>query len=279
MSDFMRTTRSTVVVLLLAVMLSAISVGFAWEIVVCAEADNLPFSNRHEEGFENRIATLIADDLGASLAYVWLDEPSAVVRRDLLQQGDCDIVMATVDGQSGFTTTLAYYRSSYVFVWLAHAPFEIYSFDDDVLRDLRIGVLMPDGRNVSPVTQALANRGLIPNQIGFLANHAAPDPTGRVVDALIAGEVDVAIMWGPVAGYHVAVRGADAMIVPVQPEIELPFVPMVYSITVGVRSGDEDLKDLINRALVRQWDAVQAVLDEYHVPQLPLARPSMGREQ
>lgn len=271
--------RSALLALLLAIALAGGSIAHAWELVVCAESQNLPFSNRLEEGFENRIAQLLTDDLGATLSYVWLDQPSAVVRRTRLEQGDCDVVMATVDGQSGFTTSLAYYRSSYVFAYLSDAPFTVRSFDDDVLTELRIGVLMPDGRNVSPPTQALANRGLIPNQVGFLATYTEQDSIGRIIDALVEGEVDLAILWGPVAGYHVHVRDADATLVPVQPEIELPFIPMVYSITVGTRRGDEDLKDLINGALVRQWDAIQAVLDEYHVPQLPLARPTLGGER
>jgi mxaJ protein len=263
--------------MLAAVLLSlhGTSMSQSWDLVVCAESGNLPFSNSRQEGFENRIAALVAEELDANLEYVWLDVPTALARSTLLQQGDCDLLMATVDGQSGYLSSVAYYRSSYVFVYRADSAYEVTSFDDSVLADLRIGVLMPDGRNVSPATQALANRGLIPNQVGFLADYRRPDSIGEIIAAVDEGTIDVAILWGPVAGYHAQRAETELVVRPVQPEIDAPFVPMVFSISVGLRTGDEDLKDLVNVALVRRWDEVQAILDEYGVPRLPLARPSL----
>jgi mxaJ protein len=248
-----------------------------WDLVVCAEAANLPFSNDRGEGFENKIAELLAEDLGARVEYEYLLLPTAVERHTRLQQGDCDVLMATVDGQEGYTTTLAYYRSSYVFVYRADRGIDVASFDDEILRELRIGVLMPDGRNVSPGTHALAMRGLIPNQVGFLADYTVPDSIGAIVDAVVQGHIDVAVAWGPTVGALVASAAEPLVIRPVQPEIDAPFVPMVFSISIGLRTGEEELRDLLDEALARRWDDIQLVLDDYGIPRLPLPRPTGRR--
>jgi quinoprotein dehydrogenase-associated probable ABC transporter substrate-binding protein len=258
-------------------MLSSAFADEAWDLVVCAESDNLPFSNEGGAGFENQIAELLAADLGARVVYEFLQLPTAVERRTRLQQGDCDILMGTVDGQEGYTTTLAYYRSSYVFVYRADRRIDITSFDDEALRELRIGVLMPDGRNVSPGTHALAMRGLIPNQVGFLVDYTVPDSIGRIVDAVVDGSIDVAVAWGPTVGHYVAAASEALVMRPVQPEFDAPFVPMVYSISIGLRSGEEEFRDLLDGALARRWEDVNLVLDEYNVPRLPLPRPTGSR--
>ena len=251
----------------------------SWPLVVCADAANLPYSHRSGEGFENRIATLIADEMGASVEFLWTDSPYARTQRLLLEQGDCDLLMAAADGQSGFETSLAYYRSSYVFVQRADHPGQVRNFDDAVLRSLSIGVLLPDGRNVSPPTHALVNRNLISNQIGFVADRVSGDGMRDVVDAVEAGTVDVAVVWGPVAGYFAASAEADMHVRPVHPQVDAPFVPMVMSVSIAMRAGDVDLKDLVNTALVQRWDDVQTILDAYGVPTLELPRPSLqGRE-
>lgn len=262
----------------LALTLWGVGSAQGWEMVVCADVANLPFSNQREEGFENRIASILAEELGAELRYEWLPIPSARQRDLKLQGGECDLVMAAVDGQSGVMNTLAYYRSTYVFVYRADGDLAITSFDDERLRDLKIGVQLPDGRNVGPPTQALATRGLIANQVGYLIDYQEPDSLGRIIDAVAEGEVDVAVAWGPVAGYFAARHDVDLVLEPVQPEIDVSFVSMVYPITIGVREGDEDLRDLLDVALARRWDDVTAILDAYDVVRLPLPPPSVSLE-
>ncbi len=247
-----------------------------WEMRVCAEADNLPYSNEQEEGFENRIAELMAQELRAKLTYVWLPQyqSRATVRNALNREGECDMIMGITDGHPGFLTSLAYYRTSYVFVYREDSPFEVRSLDDPVLRELQIGVhVQVGGSGIGPDIQALVNRGLIRNQVGFTPDYSKPNPLSPIVEAVAEGKVDVAIVWGPVAGYFAKQQPIRLELVPVTPEIDLPFTPMVFPISVGVRPGDEALRDDLNLAFARRWDKVQAILEEYGMPLLPLPKP------
>ncbi len=247
-----------------------------WEMRVCAEPDNLPYSNEQEEGFENRIAEIIAQELRAKLTYVWLPQyqSRATVSNVLNREGECDMIMGVTDGHPGFLTSVAYYRTSYVFVYREDSPFEIRSLDDPLLRKLQIGVhVHVGGSGIGPDIHALASRGLIGNQVGFTPDYSKPSPLSPIVEAVTKGEVDVAIVWGPVAGYFAKQQPIRLELVPVTPEIDLPFVPMVFPISVGVRLGDEALRDELNVALARRWDEIQAVLGAYGVPLLPLPEP------
>jgi mxaJ protein len=249
-----------------------------WEMRVCAEPDNLPYSNKQEEGFENRIAEIIAQELHAKLTYVWLPQyqSRATVRNVLNRDGECDMIMGITDGHPGFLTSAAYYRTSYVFLYREDSTFEIRSLDDSVLGELQIGVhVQVGGSGVSPGTHALVSRGLIRNQVGFTPDYSNPSPLSSIVEAVAEGKVDVAIVWGPVAGYFAKQQPIRLELVPVTPEIDLPFMPMVFPISIGVRPGDEALRDELNVALARRWDEIQAILEAYGVPLLPLSKPVM----
>jgi mxaJ protein len=245
-----------------------------WEMRVCAEPNNLPYSNEQEEGFENRIAEIMAQELHAKLTYVWLPQSRATVPNVLIREGECDMIMGITDGHPGFLTSAAYYRTSYVFVYREDSPFEIRSLDDPVLRELQIGVhAQVGGSGIGPDIHALVNRGLIRNQVGFTPDYSKPSPLSPIVEAVAEGTVDVAIVWGPVAGYFAKQQPIRLKLVPVTPEIDLPFMPMVFPISIGVRPGDEALRDELNVALARRWDEIQAILEEYGVPLLPLPKP------
>ena len=249
-----------------------------WELRVCADPNNLPYSDRQEAGFENKIAEILADELGADLSYVWYPQRNLQVR-EVFREGDCDLIMGTGDGNPLMLTTLPYYQSTYVFVYRGDAGFEIDSLDDADLQTLKIGVQVPGGESASvPPAQALANRGLSQNFVGYsiFGDYSRPEPLRPIVDAVVAGEVDVAVVWGPVAGYFAKSAPEPLKLVPVTPQIEPPFLPMVFSISAGVRQGDEDFADLLDRAFVARWDEVQAVLESYGVPVLPVPKPTLG---
>jgi mxaJ protein len=254
-------------------LLAAVGLAQGWDLRICAQPDSLPYSNRAGEGFENRIAEVIAAEVGARPVYVWLPRAGATVRDLLLQRGECDVVMGVNDGHPGFLTTLAYYRSSFAFVYRSDSPFEIESLDDPDLRELRVGVQVA-GRGVGAPTLALANRDLLERQVGLALDHDAPMPLARLVRAVASAQVDVAIVWGPVAGYFSGRQGVPLEVVPVTPQIDAPFVPMVSSIAMGVRPGDEALRDRLDIALARAWEAVQEILAEYRVPLEPLPAPT-----
>lgn len=250
-----------------------------WEMRVCADPNNLPYSNREEEGFENRIAEILADELGAELTYVWYPQRMSLIR-EVLREGRCDMIIGMVDGQSQVLTTLPYYRSSYVFVYRKDSPFDITSFDDPVLKELDIGVQVASEGSPPPNT-ALANRGLRPNFKGYsvFGDYSQDTPLSPIITAVVEGEVDVAVVWGPVAGYFARKQDVPLEVVPVSPQFEPPFLPMVFSISVGLRLGDLDFRRLLDRALVKRWDDIQAVLESYGVPLLPLAKPKLSLER
>jgi len=268
--------RALIVSVMVMLLTGVTSLGEAqeWEIRVCAEPDSLPYSNKQEEGFENRIAEIVAQALGAKLRYVWLPQPHTRARDLFIQEGRCDLVMGIPDGHTGFLTSLAYYRTSYVFVYRGSEPYEIDSFDDPDLANLRIGIQLSGG-NMSPTSYALAKRGLIENQLSFTPNFKEADPLAGIVKAVTERKVDVAVAWGPVAGYFVRKQPTALTLVPVRPQIEAPFVPMVASIAMGVRVGDEALRDELNVALARRWNDVQTVLEAFGVPLEPMQAPAL----
>jgi quinoprotein dehydrogenase-associated probable ABC transporter substrate-binding protein len=260
-------------VLALALLLGTAALAQSWEMRVCAEPHNLPFSNDALEGFENRIALILAEELDAQAVFVWIDPPLARIRDHLIQTGECDVLMAISDGHPGYLNTVAYYRSIYSFFYLADSGLDIDSFDDERLADLRIGVQVPDGGGISPVTQALGARGLIPCQVTFVADLSREDPLLELPQAVLDGEIDLAVVWGPIAGYAAMQSAEEVIVKPVSPEIEMPFLPMFFSITVGVRPGDEALRDELNVAIANRWEEIQQVLEDYGVPRLDLPVP------
>lgn len=243
----------------------------AWELRVCADPDSLPFSNRAGEGFDNRIASILADELGAELTYVWLPNTRSAIRQQYVQAGYCDVLMGVLEGQRGFLTSHAYYRTGYVFLYPEDAAFELGSLDDAVLHELRIGI--PGGaRKLVPPAAALAKRGVVDNQIHFEDRRANEERYPPVVRAVADGSVDAAIVWGPFAGHYAGEVGG-VVVAPVRPEIDLPFMPMVASLTIGFRPGDEALRDDVNRALASTWEETRAVLEAYGVPLIQLPTP------
>lgn len=273
-----RLRRSTAITLCLVLALSISSLSFAqdWELSICAEANNLPFSNRALEGFENKIAEILADELNAEPVFVWIDPPLASTRDHLIQSGACDVLMGITDGHKNYLTTIAYYRSIYTFVYLSDRELDIESFDDPRLEDLLIGVQTSGGRGISPVTQALGTRSLIPNQVSYVIDLDEENPLLALPQAVVSGDIDLAVVWGPIAGFAAARATSPLTVKPVAPEIDLPFLPMFQSITLGLRPGDEALRDELSSALANRWNEVQEVLDDYGVPQLFL--PSPGKK-
>lgn len=244
----------------------------AWTLTVCADPNAAPFSLRDGSGSDNRIAALIADALGAELQTVWLPDHRALSLHRQLQAGECDLAMGVLDGQKGFLTSHAYYRTGYVFVGRAGAVMPA-SLDDPALADLRVG-LADDPAHPAPPTIALAKRGHLENLRHFPAARLEGAMTNGPVRALKAGEIDLAILWGPVAG-PIVTADAELTLSPVTPEIDMPFIPMVGAFTIGMRPDDVALRDAVDHALAQSWDAVQEVLAEAQMPLLALAPPRL----
>ena len=249
----------------------------AWELRVCAEPNNMPFSNRAEEGYENRIAKIVAAELGATLSYEWLPATPRTDRLLYLRRGDCDMVVGVGDGTEGLLTTVAYYDSAPVFVYREDAPFEVTSFDDEILRELRIAVLA--GAGVRPEVAALANRDLMSNVVSYSWAADDPAPLAAPVEAVAAGEVDIAVLWGPVGSYFGERHEVPLQVVSAEPKVDLPFLNLIVPMTMGVRPGDESLRDLLSRAIAARWEEIQGVLNEYDVPLEPQPPPALPSAQ
>lgn len=237
---------------------------------VCSDPNNLPFSNERQQGFENRIANVLADELHAQVKYTWWPQRRGFIR-NTLRANECDVVMGMPTAMELAATTRPYYRSTYVFVSRQDRGLAIESFDDEILKKLRIGVQIigDDGANAPPA-HALTNRGIVNNVRGYTVygDYAEPNPPARIVDAVVEGEVDVAIVWGPLAGYFAKQTAVPLTITPVSPEIDLPFLPFVYDIALGVRREDVALRTELDAVLERRRSEIDRILAEYGVPRL-----------
>jgi mxaJ protein len=195
----------------LAVLALMATPAAARELRVCADPNNLPFSNERGEGFENRIAAVVADQLHAELHTTWWAQRRGFLR-NTLGAGRCDVVAGTLTGLDMLRTTSPYYRSGYVFVTRAADGLDIASLDDPRLHTLRVGVQLigDDGMNTPPA-HALSKRGITGNVRGYTVygDYAQASPAGRIVAAIAQGEVDVAIVWGPFAGYFAGRQGRE----------------------------------------------------------------------
>ncbi|MFN2570227.1 MAG: substrate-binding domain-containing protein [Gemmatimonadales bacterium] len=242
------------------------------ELAVCADPNNLPFSNDRLEGFENKLADLIARDLGREVRYTWMPQRRGFVR-NTLRAGRCDVLMGVPSSFELARPTNSYYRSTYVFVYRKDSGLHIRSFDDPELRRVRIGVhaIGDDYANVPPA-EALAQRHIIKNVVGYsiYGDYSRPNPPADLMTAVARGDVDVAIVWGPLAGYFAPRQPVPLEIVPVTPQIDVPFLPFVFDIAMAVRRGDDSLRAQLDDALERRKGEIRHLLESYGVPLLPL---------
>jgi mxaJ protein len=237
---------------------------------VCADPNNLPFSNERREGFENRIVEMLAADLGRVVEYTWWASRRGFIR-NTLNAGLCDVVMGVPVSVELALTTRPYYRSSYVFVSERSRRLRLRSLDDPRLQRLRIGVQMiGDDFANTPPAHALSARGLISNIVGYsvYGDYSRPNPPAEIVTAVSRGEVDAAIVWGPLAGYFAARSRVPLEVTPVSPEIDSPFLPFVFDISMAVRRGDEAWRDRLDGFIQQRSREIEDVLNEYDVPRI-----------
>jgi mxaJ protein len=240
----------------------------ARELRVCADPNNLPFSNQAKAGFENQIMSLVAQDLGASITYTWWAQRRGYVR-NTLQQDLCDVWPGVAAGVNTMATTHPYYRSTYVFVSRADEKLGIASFDDARLRRLTIGVQMigADAAN-SPPSHALARRGVTANVRGYMlyGDYGEQNPAAAIIDEVARGAVDLAVVWGPTAGFFAARNPVRLVLIPVEPASDGPQWPMTFAIAMGVRKNDAALLEKLDLAIGHRQHAIDAVLKQYGVP-------------
>ncbi|HYG28777.1 MAG TPA: quinoprotein dehydrogenase-associated putative ABC transporter substrate-binding protein [Allosphingosinicella sp.] len=239
----------------------------ARELRVCADPNNLPFSNRAGEGLENKLVDLVARDLGARVSYTWWAQRRGNVR-ETLNEGLCDVIPGVASELEMLATTRPYYRSSYVAVTRADRQLDIRSFDDPRLRDLRIGVQMVgDDFSNTPPAHALARRGIVRNVRGYMiyGDYSRPNPQASIVAAVAAGDVDVAFVWGPVAAYFSRSQPVPLTVSPVYAS-SAERMPMNFAVSMGTRRRDRELRDELDGILSRRAGEIGALLEQYRVP-------------
>lgn len=240
---------------------------------VCADPNNLPFSNEAGEGFENAIAEVLADELDAELTYVWRAQRRGFIR-NTLNAGACELVIGVPAGYELVEATRPYYRSTYVFVSPRRLGKPLQSLSDPRLRELTIGVHLTgdDGANPPPV-HALGRQGIVDNVVGFMiyGDYRQPNPPARLIEAVASGDVDVAAAWGPLAGYFAERAEPPLHVEPITGTASAG-VPFEFSIAMGVQKGNTAFRDMVQGAIDRRHAEVQAVLEQFGVPLVPIER-------
>jgi mxaJ protein len=236
-------------------------------LTVCADPNNLPFSNEARQGFENEIVELVARDLHEPVNYVWWAQRRGYVR-NTLNEDKCDVWPGVASGLERLATTQPYYRSTYVFVTRSGSHLDDLTLDDARLRSLSIGVqLVGNDATNTPPAHIIASRGIISNVHGYMlyGNYAEANPAAAIVDAVANGEIEVAMVWGPLAGFFAKTSKVPLAVRPIVTASPTPW-PMQYDVSMGVRAHDTALLDRLNDVLAREQPAIDAILLRYGVP-------------
>jgi quinoprotein dehydrogenase-associated probable ABC transporter substrate-binding protein len=208
--------------------------------------------------------------MNTDVQYTWWAQRRGFIR-NTLKAHECDLVIGVPSSFELASTTSPYYRSTYVFVYRKNRGLNIHSFDDPILSKVKVGVQMiGDDFANTPPAHALTNRNIIQNVKGYTVygDYAQANPPARIIEAVAKGDVDVAIVWGPLAGYFAKKQKVPLEIVPVSPEIDLPYLPFVFDISMGVRRGDDAFKEELEQILARKRAEIESILDDYGVPRI-----------
>ena len=247
--------------------------GVCWaaaSLRVCADPNNLPWSNRQQQGFENHLAGMIADDLGMRVTYVWFPQREAFFRKTL-DAGICDVVMGVPAGMDEASSTRPYYVSSYAFLSRRDRHLRITSLDDPRLRTLRIGVhILGDQDDSLPPVHALISRGIVHNLVGYsIFGHLdEKNPSSDLISAVVNKDVDLAVVWGPLAGYFAKQSPVPLDLMPIAADPKNPALPMIFRIGIGVRPQDQVLREKLDAALERRQPEIQRLLVSYGIPEV-----------
>ena len=239
------------------------------EFKVCSDMDNMPFSNDKMEGFENKIAEVLAKDLGKKLSYQWTYDRQGFLR-NTLNAKRCDVVMGIGQDVDAVRTSKPYYRSGHVWVWRKDSNFNITNWDSPDLKKGFIGVV-----GQSPATIPMNDHGLISNARPYRMQRDLNLAPSYLIDDLAKGETDIAIAWGPIGGYFAKVSKVP-MVVKLIPPYENTNAIMkakakeYWNISVGVRKKDKERMAMIDAALERNKDKINQILDDYGIPHVPV---------
>jgi quinoprotein dehydrogenase-associated probable ABC transporter substrate-binding protein len=242
---------------------------------VCGDPDNLPFSNEKREGFENKIAELIARDMGEPIEYQWWPSRRGFVRNTLRARG-CDLLVGVPGGFDPVASTRPYYRSTYYIVSRADRKPAVTSIDDPRLKSMRVGVhLIGNDYENTPPAHALGIRGI--RAVGFNTFYGAGSDSKPedIINAVVNRKIDVAVVWGPLAGYYAKRAGVPLTLVALpDSDAKSPTrLPFAFNITMGVRRADKGFRAQLDSILERRRPEIARILQEYGIPTVPVVEP------
>ncbi|MGB7279404.1 MAG: substrate-binding domain-containing protein [Pseudolabrys sp.] len=230
---------------------------------VCADPANMPFSNDKNEGFENKIAEIVAAELKVQVEYTWFPQATGFIRQTLFAKR-CDVVIGYAQGDELVLNTNHYYRSTYALLYRAGTGLDgVVSLADPRLKDRRIGVIAG-----TPPANIMAQLGLIQRAKPYplMVDRRYDSPGERMINDIRSGDIDAGVLWGPIAGYFAAKGGDKLLVVPLLKETGTP--RMAYRITFGVRNLEDDWKRQLNAVIAKRQSDIDALLLQFGVPLL-----------
>ncbi len=235
---------------------------------VCSDPNDLPFSNMQKQGFENKLAEMVGDELQRPVEFAWWP-PRARFKEKWLKANRCDLVMGTTAASDDLLTTQPYYRSSYVFVSRRDRNIQVASLRDASLRSYRIGahIIGDDGETVPPA-QEMAQHGLVNNIVGYslYGDPLSQNPSADIITAVANGDLDLAVAWGPLAGYFARSSAVPLQITPICQPPQASAIPVAFNISMGVTAGNTGLRDQLDDFIQAHQKDIRALLLSYGVP-------------
>ncbi|HEY5337725.1 MAG TPA: quinoprotein dehydrogenase-associated putative ABC transporter substrate-binding protein [Rhizomicrobium sp.] len=243
---------------------------------VCSEPNNLPFSNSQGQGFENRIADLVARDMGDMVAYTYALQNDKFIKHTL-DAGKCDVMMGVSAGMDDVLTTHPYYASTYVFVSRKADALGLASLTDPRLRKLKIGVHLI-GDDSTPPAIALGQEGIVDNIKGYMiyGDFSKPNPPARLIEAVENKDVDIAAAWGPLGGYFAKSSPVALSVTPITDTARFKPLLFTFAIAMGVKKGNVALRNKLDGVIAKEQPAIRNILQSYGVPLVDLKGASNG---
>jgi mxaJ protein len=237
---------------------------------VCADPDNMPLSNQKGEGYEQKIAELIAKEWNSKVEYAWWPVRRGFFAR-ALNGRYCDVAIEAPPALDLAAVTKPYFRSGYVFVTRKDSGLDIKSLADPRLKQLRIGVnLLNSGAENTPPAMALSKYGVVGNLRGYSTFYTDTERPEDIVNDVAKKKIDVAIVWGPLAGYFVKRSAVPLSLEPLAERDSASDLPFRFDIGMAVRRKDRALRDSLQTLLNRKDPEIQSILKQYDIPVFPL---------
>ena len=258
-------------------------VGEMTALKVCADPFMLPFSNRKEQGFENKIAELFAQKLGVEVQYEFFPQRIGFIRNTLKAESEsgtgykCDLVMSAPVNFERAAATVPYYTSSYAMVLARGRGMDTVTAPEMLVELVKNGLKIKFGVTDRGQDQFWVFRhGLMGSIVPYQGQPGDPEvyPGKTMTEDLLAGKIDAAIIWGPTIGYFAKTLegGQDLIILPLRDDPESAYLKFEFTVAMAVRHGEKEWKDKVNQLIAENQAEIDAILEDYGVPLLPLEK-------